>query len=257
MEDPTVLARVFRCFGPAGAANNIHTAIAVDVARAKAVAGELARQIVLDPLRREAPLRVGLALQLPPSGEAGAGRQDHRRAIAQEIDDTARLGSAGCRDGVGLPLLTFRQVLAWMLDPLQGLRAPVDGDQVRPTIAVDIENLVGIAVGPAFRLDLAEEMLFPRRRLVPEAATNDVELAVFIYIHYGGCHEFRVGIDDVTAKGDVIGEKRCGGDHRKCKADSASGERVASTSVHGVLLRSGESMQLSLPRGAGHAIEKS
>src|SRR6266404_3059389 len=43
MPDPTLLARVLRRFGPTVAANDIHAAIAVDVARAQPVPREFAR----------------------------------------------------------------------------------------------------------------------------------------------------------------------------------------------------------------------
>src|SRR5262249_47589208 len=110
-------------------------------------------------------------------------------------------------DLVGLPLRVLGEVGAGVLDPLEALAAPVDGDEVGPAVAVDVEDLVGVAVGPAaVDLDIAQEVLPPGGGLVPVAAADDVESAVLVYIEDGGGDELRVGVDDVAAEGDVVAE---------------------------------------------------
>src|SRR3989442_480529 len=67
---PFAGARVLGGLGPAVAADDVIAAVAVDVADADAVPGQLARQLVADPLR------AGLPLQLPPGGEVGSIGQE-------------------------------------------------------------------------------------------------------------------------------------------------------------------------------------
>src|SRR5206468_980603 len=101
---PALLARVLGRFGPAEAPDDVHAAVAIDVAGAETVSGQLAGQVVPNPLRSKTSRGLRSAFEFPPGREIGAGRQDHRCAVPQEINDASRLRSAGHGDLMGLPL---------------------------------------------------------------------------------------------------------------------------------------------------------
>src|SRR5262249_48267182 len=89
--DPAALAPIPGRLGPAVPPDNIHAAVAVDVAGPEPVAGQLARQLVPNPLRGNASPGPGLAAQFPPRGEVRAVGQEHGGAVAEEVDESAGL----------------------------------------------------------------------------------------------------------------------------------------------------------------------
>src|SRR5262245_29550334 len=116
-----------------------------------------------------------------------------------------------------------------MLDPFQAGGSPVDGNEVRPAIAVDVEHLMRVPIGPsADDFDFAEKAFLPGRRLIPVTAADNIELAVLVDIEDGGGHEFRVGVDDVPPKRDVIRKGPCG--------DKKSDRETHAATKHGLLL---------------------
>src|SRR5207245_3315274 len=126
-------------FGPAVAPDDVLPTVAVDVADADTVPRQFTRQLVPNPFRRQTSRRIRRAAQFPPRGTVGATGQEGWGSVTEDIDESSGLGTARHGDEVGLPLGFFGQVGPRMLDPLEAGGAPVDGDQVHPAIAVDVE----------------------------------------------------------------------------------------------------------------------
>src|SRR5262245_22504144 len=116
-----------------------------------------------------------------------------------------------------------------MFDPLETRRAPVDGNQIRPAIAVDVEHLMSIPVWPAAAdLDGSQEVFLPGGRLVPVAAAHDIEFAILVDVEDRGGQELRIGVDDVAAKHDVIAAARS-----KCRDSQQQGQTAERWSCGG------------------------
>ena len=205
--DPLAFPAIDGRFEPAVGADDVAAAVAIDVAEPAAVARGGDGEVVTEPFRFG--FRRG-GQQLPPRGKIAAARQQVELAIAVDVVEPARLHGAGFGDQVFLP---FTETGARMLDPKEGTAAPVDVDQVGPAVAVDVHLEVRVPVPVRWHaefFDVADKVLFPPRRFVPEPAAHDVEVAIAIDVHHGARLERRVGVDGVEAERQVGRPERSG-----------------------------------------------
>ena len=119
---------------PALGGEQVDPAVAVDVARADAVAGGLRAEVVL--LELEA-LAVGLLDDLVPDDDVDRVGQDVGDAVAGQVDSHGRLDGAR---HVDLVIGPGRAGLARVLDPADVLAEVRDGDEVGVAVAVDVER---------------------------------------------------------------------------------------------------------------------
>ena len=96
-----------------------------------------------------------------------------------------------------------------MFDPKDGLATPVNVDDVHPAVCVDVHGQMRITIeAPADFSHGANEMFFPSRRLVPPAATKDIELTITIDVNDGHCAVLGLGVDCMYTKLDIRSRRR-------------------------------------------------
>ena len=182
MERPVPCARIGRRLEPAARRQDVVALVAVDVARADAVAVGAIADDVRDP---------GLVLDFVPGlARAVLLREDFLRlAVVVEIDEQRELDVEAFVDR-RLPsriVLARQPALAGVAPPRHLLREPGDRHDVGIVVRVDVDHQVAEVVDVLVaEAELAEAVLRPVRRLIPVLARDDVEPPVAVDVGHRG-----------------------------------------------------------------------
>ena len=175
---PLAGARVRRRLEPALGRDDVDAAVAVDVARADAVA---------EGFRADDVLHEAAVFMLIPRGgrvRAAILRQDAvLLAAVREVHQERELDEVALVDNVFLPR---RAGLARILHPHQLVLEAVGGDDVHFAVAVHIQRQIRENIDVTGDVgDVAEFVRRPLGRFVPILAGDDIELAVSIDVGEG------------------------------------------------------------------------
>ena len=167
------LDRSRRSLEPTLRGEEVDTPVAVDVARADAVADSLLAEVVRPPDR----LFAG-RFQVIPDELIGHVRKHVGLAVAGEVRQNGTLARAGLADLMVRPRLVR---LTRVLDPADVAREVADRDEIHESIAIHVHRQGGKAVHVrSLAGDVPDVMRRPGRSLVPGIARDDVELAVVV-----------------------------------------------------------------------------